>query len=104
VHGPITAAGEDRFTTFSNRLSRLFGGIGCAAGGRRRNFNAGISQYAQRKLYISQTALSAAARESVVKKSSFAHGIFRIVNVAVRSKCGECAESHNRIAGFRAFD
>jgi len=44
VHSTIAAAGEDCFATFGNCLSRLFGSVSSAAGGRHRNFNAGISQ------------------------------------------------------------
>ena len=103
MHSTIAAAGEDCFTTFGDRLSRLFGSVSGAAGGRHRNFNAGISQNAYRNLYISQASPSAPTRQSVVKKSSFAHGIFRIVNAGVDQRA-EGGESRNLIARFRAFE
>ena len=65
--------------------------------------NAGISQNAYRNLYISQASPSAPTRQSVVKKSSFAHGIFRIVNAGVDQRA-EGGESRNLIARFRAFE
>jgi hypothetical protein len=103
VHSTVATAGEDRFATFGNRLSRLFGSVSSAAGGRHRNFNAGISQSVCRNLYISQTSLSAATRQGVVKKSSFAHRIFAIVNGAADQRSGG-SESYNLIARFQTFD